>query len=408
MKVYDAQSLRNVALVGHSGAGKTQLSPPCSSTPAPSTGSAASTTAPPSPTTTKKKSPASTPSPPALPTPSGTSTKINFIDTPGIANFLSDARAALRVVGRGARRRRRGGRRRGLRPRRCGHRRRGLDAAAPRRAQPPGPRARQPRAARSSRCARSSAARSSRSRLPIGEEKDFPGVVDLVAMKALDVRDRRQRQVDRGRRSRPPLEPRRSRARGAHRDGRRSRRRADGEVLRGRHADAGGAGRGPASAASAAGRIFPLVCTSATANIGIQPLLDAIVAYVPVAGRAAVRGARPRDRRRRRGDGRRHGAGRGVRLEDARRPVRRPHHDVPRDLGHAEGGLDACTTSRRDTPERLGHLLLLQGKTPDERAGNQGRRHRRRRQAEGHADQRHARRQGRGLHACRRSSSPSR
>ena len=25
MKVYDAQSLRNVALVGHSGAGKTQL-----------------------------------------------------------------------------------------------------------------------------------------------------------------------------------------------------------------------------------------------------------------------------------------------------------------------------------------------------------------------------------------------
>ena len=30
--------------------------------------------------------------------PSGTSTKINLIDTPGMANFLSDARAALRVA----------------------------------------------------------------------------------------------------------------------------------------------------------------------------------------------------------------------------------------------------------------------------------------------------------------------
>ena len=30
----------------------------------------------------------------------------------------------------------------------------------------------------------------------------------------------------------------------------------------------------------AAGRIFPVLCTSATLNIGIQPLLDAIVAYV--------------------------------------------------------------------------------------------------------------------------------
>ena len=38
MKVYDAQSIRNVALVGHSGAGKTQLLRRCSSMPARSTG----------------------------------------------------------------------------------------------------------------------------------------------------------------------------------------------------------------------------------------------------------------------------------------------------------------------------------------------------------------------------------
>ena len=38
--------------------------------------------------------------------------------------------------------------------------------------------------------------------LPIGEERDFNGVVDLVSMKALHVRDRRLRQDDRGRGSR--------------------------------------------------------------------------------------------------------------------------------------------------------------------------------------------------------------
>ena len=43
--------------------------------------------------------------------------------------------------------------------------------------------------------------------------------------------------------------------------------------------------------------------------------------------------------------------------------------------------------------------MLLQGKTQTQRAGDQGRRPRRGRQAEGHADQRHARRQGRPGHA---------
>jgi elongation factor G len=34
-------------------------------------------------------------------------------------------------------------------------------------------------------------------------------------------------------------------------------------------------------AATASGKLFPLLCTSATLNIGVQPLLDAIVGYVP-------------------------------------------------------------------------------------------------------------------------------
>ena len=34
-------------------------------------------------------------------------------------------------------------------------------------------------------------------------------------------------------------------------------------------------------AATASAKMFPLLCTSAALNIGIQPLLDAIVGYVP-------------------------------------------------------------------------------------------------------------------------------
>ena len=64
--------------------------------------------------------------------------------------------------------------------------------------------------------------------------------------------------------------------------------------------------------ATAAGKVFPLLCTSAALNIGVQPLLDAIVAYVPSPaerpikmvnaedgrrGRAAVLGERARPRR---------------------------------------------------------------------------------------------------------------
>ena len=65
-----------------------------------------------------------------------------------------------------------------------------------------------------------------------------------------------------------------------------------------------------------------------------------------------------------------------VRLEDGRRSVRRAHHDVPRDLRRAQGRLDGPQRRRKDTPERLGHLVLLQGKTqtnvPEIKAGDIG------------------------------------
>src|SRR5512145_2307147 len=98
MKVYDAQSLRNVALVGHSGAGKTQLI----STLLFDAGAVNRLGRVDDGTTVtdydeeeiSRKHTLSA----ALAYAEWNKTKINLIDTPGMANFLSDARAALRVA----------------------------------------------------------------------------------------------------------------------------------------------------------------------------------------------------------------------------------------------------------------------------------------------------------------------
>src|SRR5690349_668447 len=98
MKVYDAQSLRNVALVGHSGAGKTQLI----STLLFDAGAVNRLGRVDDGTTVtdydeeeiSRKHTLSA----ALAYAEWNKTKINLIDTPGMANFLSHARAALRVA----------------------------------------------------------------------------------------------------------------------------------------------------------------------------------------------------------------------------------------------------------------------------------------------------------------------
>ena len=98
MKVYDAATIRNVAIVGHGGCGKTQLFRPCSSPPAPSTGSArvddGTTVTDFDDEEIARKHTLSS----SLAHAEWQKTKINIIDTPGFANFLTDARAALRVV----------------------------------------------------------------------------------------------------------------------------------------------------------------------------------------------------------------------------------------------------------------------------------------------------------------------
>src|SRR3954462_14930369 len=98
MKVYDAQSIRNLALVGHSGAGKTQLV----STLLFDAGAVNRLGRVDDGTTVtdydeeeiaRKHTLAC-----SLTYLEWNKTKINLIDTPGMANFLSDARAALRVA----------------------------------------------------------------------------------------------------------------------------------------------------------------------------------------------------------------------------------------------------------------------------------------------------------------------
>ena len=98
MKVYDAANIRNVALVGHSGSGKTQLT-----SAALFDAGAVNRFGKVDDGTTvtdfdeeeiSRKHTLSS----SLAYAEWNKTKINFIDTPGIANFLADARAALRVA----------------------------------------------------------------------------------------------------------------------------------------------------------------------------------------------------------------------------------------------------------------------------------------------------------------------
>src|SRR4249919_2278144 len=98
MKVYDAASIRNVALVGHSGSGKTQLASAMLSDAGMvnrfgKVDDGTTVTDFDEEEVVRKHTLSS-----SLAFVEWQKTKINLIDTPGIGNFLSDACAALRVV----------------------------------------------------------------------------------------------------------------------------------------------------------------------------------------------------------------------------------------------------------------------------------------------------------------------
>lgn len=277
MKVYDAPYIRNVALVGHSGSGKTQLASAMlfDADAVNRLGRVDDGT-----TVTdfdeeeiaRKHTLGATTA-----YAEWQKTKINLIDTPGMANFFSDACSALRVA----------------------------DAAivvvdAVHGTEVITEKVWNEAAALELPCVvvlnrldreRGSLSRSLESlqsafgrtvvpiQLPIGEEKDLRGVVDLVAMKALTF-DGDGRTVSVGEVP-EELVAEAAAAREAlielvaEADDRLMEQFFEASTLTQDEL------RGGLQTATAGRHVFPLVCTSATANLGIQPLLDAIVSYVP-------------------------------------------------------------------------------------------------------------------------------
>ena len=372
MKVYDAQSLRNVALVGHSGAGKTQLV----STLLFDAGAVNRLGRVDDGTTVtdydeeeiSRKHTLSA----ALAYAEWNKVKINFIDTPGMANFLSDARAALRVADAALV---------------------VVDAVAgvevsTEKVWSSAEELQVPRLIVLNRLDRERASldrsvESLRSvfgrtvipiQLPIGEEKSFRGIVDLVSMKAWTYPADGSGKASEGA---VPAEVE-GWANGAREALIEMVAEADDSLME-KFFDAGtltqeelvaGLKRGVA-----AGRLFPVLCSSATANIGLQPLMDAIVAYVPS---PAERDFTVVDA----------GGGEAAPLKAADaaplaafvwKTVADPFAGRITMFRVISGTLKSDSTVQnvtRDTAERLGNLVLLQGKNqttvPEIKAGDLG------------------------------------
>ena len=371
MKVYEAAAIRNVAVVGHGGSGKTQLVSALLF----AAGAVNRLGRVDDGTTVTdfddeeiaRKHTLSS----SLAFAEWQKTKVNIIDTPGFANFLSDARAALRVaegaivvVD-------------GVAGVEVQTEKLWAEAAA----------LNLPRIVVVSRLERERASldrtlASVQSRLareivpiqlPLGDEKAFTGVVDLIRMKALTFAD-----DESGTMKESDVPPARAeRASHAREQLVEMVAEADETLMESFFSEgtltqeqlvAG------LRAATMAGRIFPLVCTSGARAIGLQPLLDALVSYVPS---PADRGFAALSQE---------GADTTVQASETApygafvwKTIADPFAGRITMLRVVSGTMKSDATvhnQTRDGAERLGHLLVLQGKTqthvPELRAGDLG------------------------------------
>ncbi len=372
MKVYDAPSIRNVALVGHSGAGKTQLIAALLFDAGAvnrfgRVDDGTTVTDYDEEAIARKHTLAC-----SIAYVEWNRHKINFIDTPGMANFLSDARAALRVAD-------------------------GalvvVDAVAgvevsTEKIWAAAEELEVPRLIVLNRLDRERASldRSLESlravfgravvpvQLPIGEEKSFRGVVDLVAMKAWTFTTDGS-----GKPSDSEIPADLAAPAQAAREALIEMVAEADDTLMEKFFDAGtltqeellsGLKRG-----IAAGRVFPVLCASATSNIGMQPLLDALVAYVPSPAERPLKGKDIKSGDEITVDA----SSSGPASAFIWKTVADPFAGRITMFRVISGALKADSTVHnltKDTPERLGHLVLLQGKTqttvPEIKAGDIG------------------------------------
>ncbi|HET9263267.1 MAG TPA: elongation factor G [Vicinamibacterales bacterium] len=365
MKVYDAPSLRNVALVGHSGAGKTQLLAALlfdagAVTRLGRVDEGTTVTDYDDEEIARKHTLSA-----SLAHTEWNRTKINFIDTPGMANFLSDARAALRVSDTALV---------------------VVDAVAgaevsTEKVWAVADELDVPRLVVLNRLDRERASleRSLESlravfgrtvipiQLPLGEEKSFRGVVDLVGLKAWTF-------AADGKPSDAAIPAELEHAVTAAREALIEMVAEADDSLMEKFFDAGTLTQdelvGGLKRAFVAGKIFPVVCTSAAANVGIQPLLDALVTYVPSPAERAVKV----------GDDQRVAASEsGPVAAFVWKTVADPFAGRITLFRVISGTVKADSTIHnvsRDVSERLGHVVLLQGKNqtnvPELKAGDLG------------------------------------
>ena len=234
--------------------------------------------------------------------------------------------------------------------------------------------------------------------IPIGSEHELQGVIDLIDMKAFrydgDGRDNCEEiEIPEELQRAGPGVPREADGRGG-----RGLRRADGALPRGR-GDLPRGDRRRAQDGRDRGAPVPGHLRRRHAQPRHQPPARRVRRGPAVArqeGRRRAGRAHPRARRV-------EGHGR-VRLQDARRPVRRPHQPLPRLPGRAEARLAGVQLPRATCKERIGQLLVPQGKEHRARRRVRPRRHRRRGQAQGDARRRRARLEGRwrSRSSCRR------
>ena len=371
MKVFDAAGIRNVALVGHSGSGKTQLASALLF----DAGAVnrfgkvdeGTTVTDYDDEAIARKHTLSA----SLAWFEWNKHKVNLIDTPGMGNFLADAQAALRVseaavvvvdaVG-------------------------GVQVSTEK-VWSYAEEAELPRLIVLNRLDRERASldrtlESMRAvlgrncipiQLPIGHEKDFKGVVDLVGMKAYTFATDGS-----GKMTEAPVPDAVAGDANAARDGLIEMVAEADDALMEKFFEAGTLTQEELTAgltrAFRAAKLFPVVCTSSLHNIGVQPLADAIVTYVPSPADRPFRGVDPTKK-----ETIRTAADNAPLALWVWKTVADPFAGSISLFRVISGVVKSDATVQnvtRDQPERLGHLLVLQGKTqthaPELHAGDLG------------------------------------